>query len=45
MVAKYVDIDEEHPTQRFSNIVGETCRMLMPIQGYEKNLLFHSKRP
>ncbi|CAF3713037.1 unnamed protein product [Rotaria sp. Silwood1] len=40
MASKYVDIDEEHiHTQRFSDIAGEPCRMLMPIQGYEKKPL------
>ncbi|CAF3334844.1 unnamed protein product [Rotaria socialis] len=39
MAAKYVDIDEQHSTQRFSDIVGEPCRMLMPIEGYEKKPL------
>ncbi|CAF2066600.1 unnamed protein product [Rotaria magnacalcarata] len=36
MAAKYVDIDEQHLTQRFSDIAGEPCRMLMPIEGYQK---------
>ncbi|CAF4321015.1 unnamed protein product, partial [Rotaria magnacalcarata] len=39
MAAKFIDIDEQHPTQRFSDLVGEPCRMLMPIQGYEKKPL------
>ncbi|CAF0958663.1 unnamed protein product [Rotaria sordida] len=40
MASKYVDIDEEPAhTQRFSDIAGEPCRMLMPIQGYEKKPL------
>ncbi|CAF1548671.1 unnamed protein product [Rotaria magnacalcarata] len=39
MAAKFVDIDEQHPTQRFSDLVGEPRRMLMPIQGYEKKPL------
>ncbi|CAF1408636.1 unnamed protein product [Rotaria sordida] len=40
MASKYVDIDEEPThTQRFSDITGEPCRMLMPIQGYEKKPL------
>ncbi|CAM4828355.1 unnamed protein product [Rotaria magnacalcarata] len=39
MAAKFVDINEQHPTQRFSDLVGEPCRMLMPIEGYEKKPL------
>ncbi|CAF1287412.1 unnamed protein product [Rotaria sp. Silwood1] len=40
MASKYADIDEEQiHTQRFSDIAGEPCRMLMPIQGYEKKPL------
>ncbi|CAF2034564.1 unnamed protein product [Rotaria magnacalcarata] len=36
MTTKFVDIDEEQHTQRFSDIAGEPCRMLMPIEGYQK---------
>ncbi|CAF2061431.1 unnamed protein product [Rotaria magnacalcarata] len=39
MAAKFTDIDEQHPMQRFSDLVGEPCRMLMPIEGYEKKPL------
>ncbi|CAF1629977.1 unnamed protein product [Rotaria magnacalcarata] len=39
MAAKFANIDEQHPTQRFSDLVGEPCRMLMPIEGYEKKPL------
>ncbi|CAF4877296.1 unnamed protein product, partial [Rotaria magnacalcarata] len=39
MAAKFFDIEEQHPTQRFSDLVGEHCRMLMPIEGYEKKPL------
>ncbi|CAF4386310.1 unnamed protein product, partial [Rotaria magnacalcarata] len=39
MASKFVDFDEEQHTQRFSDIAGEPCRMLMPIQGYEKKPL------
>ncbi|CAF5044015.1 unnamed protein product, partial [Rotaria sp. Silwood1] len=40
MASKYVDLDEEQThTQRFSDIATEPCRMLMPIQGYEKKPL------
>lgn len=39
MAAKFTDIDEQHPTERFSDLLGEPCRMLMPIQGYEKKPL------
>ncbi|CAF3234234.1 unnamed protein product, partial [Rotaria sp. Silwood2] len=40
MASKYVEVDEEPAhTQRFSDIAGEPCRMLMPIQGYEKKAL------
>ncbi|CAF4028856.1 unnamed protein product, partial [Rotaria magnacalcarata] len=39
MAAKFVNFDEEQHTQRFSDIAGEPCRMLMPIQGYEKKPL------
>ncbi|CAF4926723.1 unnamed protein product [Rotaria socialis] len=36
MAAKFVDIEEQQHTQRFSDILGEPCQMLMPIEGYEK---------
>ncbi|CAF3339330.1 unnamed protein product [Rotaria socialis] len=39
MAAKFVDIDEQHPTKRFSDLVGEPCRMLIPMEGYEKKPL------
>ncbi|CAF2253672.1 unnamed protein product [Rotaria magnacalcarata] len=40
MASKFIDIDDERVhIQRFSDIVGEPCRMLMPIQGYEKKPL------
>ncbi|CAF4825776.1 unnamed protein product, partial [Rotaria sp. Silwood2] len=40
MASKYVEVDEEPAhTQRFSDIAGEPCRMLMPVQGYEKKAL------
>ncbi|CAF3670414.1 unnamed protein product [Rotaria socialis] len=35
MAAKFVDTDEKQHTQRFSDIAGERCRMLMPIEGYQ----------
>ncbi|CAF5203788.1 unnamed protein product, partial [Rotaria magnacalcarata] len=39
MAAKFVDIEEQHPTQRFLDILGESGRMLLPIEGYEKKPL------
>ncbi|CAF3556917.1 unnamed protein product [Rotaria socialis] len=39
MAAKFVDIEEQKHTQRFSDILGESGRMLMPIEGYAKNPL------
>ncbi|CAF3428700.1 unnamed protein product [Rotaria socialis] len=36
MGAIFVDIEEQQHTQRFSDILGESGRMLMPIEGYEK---------
>ncbi|CAF1613090.1 unnamed protein product [Rotaria magnacalcarata] len=39
MAAKFVDIKEKQHTQRFSDILGESGRMLMPIEGYEKKPL------
>ncbi|CAM4882406.1 unnamed protein product [Rotaria socialis] len=39
MAAKFVDIEEQQHTQRFSDILGESGRMLMPIKGYEKKPL------
>ncbi|CAF4953553.1 unnamed protein product, partial [Rotaria socialis] len=36
MAAIFVDIEEQQHTQRFSDILGESGRMLMPIEGYEK---------
>ncbi|CAF4990789.1 unnamed protein product, partial [Rotaria socialis] len=36
MAAKFVDIEEQQHTKRFSDILGEPCQMLMPIEGYEK---------
>ncbi|CAF4920567.1 unnamed protein product [Rotaria sp. Silwood1] len=40
MATKFIDTDEEQrQTQRFSDIAGEPCQMLMPIQGYENKPL------
>ena len=39
MAAKFVNIQELNDTQRFSDIPEEPCRMLMPIEGYEKKPL------
>jgi hypothetical protein len=39
MAAKHPDNDDIQHNQRFSDIAGESCQMLMPIQGYEKQPL------
>ncbi|CAF3556899.1 unnamed protein product, partial [Rotaria socialis] len=39
MAAKFDDVEEQQHTQRFSDILGESGRMLMPIEGYEKKPL------
>jgi hypothetical protein len=39
MASKYSNDDEVQHNQRFSDIGGEPCRMLLPIQGYEKKPL------
>jgi hypothetical protein len=39
MAAKYSDNNENQHNQRFSDIAGECCQMLMPIVGYEKQPL------
>ncbi|CAF1023161.1 unnamed protein product [Rotaria magnacalcarata] len=36
MAAKLVEIDKHQHRERFSDMAREPCRMLMPIQGYEK---------
>ncbi|CAF0726458.1 unnamed protein product [Adineta steineri] len=38
MAKKFYDADLQH-NQRFSDIAGEPCQMLLPIQGYEKKPL------
>jgi hypothetical protein len=39
MATKYSDNDENQHNQRFSDIAGESCQILTPIQGYEKQPL------
>ncbi|CAF1124843.1 unnamed protein product [Adineta steineri] len=39
MAKKYSDDDDLHHNQRFSDLAGEHCEMLLPIQGYEKKPL------
>ncbi|CAF1405824.1 unnamed protein product [Rotaria magnacalcarata] len=39
MAAKFVDIKEQQHTQRFSDILEESGRMLIPIEDYEKEPL------
>jgi hypothetical protein len=36
MASKYPDKDHSTPTQRFADVSEEPCRMLRPIQGYDK---------
>ena len=39
MATKYSDNDENQHNQRFSDIAGESCQILTPILGYEKQPL------
>lgn len=39
MAAKYPDNSNQHHSQRYFDVFQEPCRMLMPIQGYEKKPL------
>jgi hypothetical protein len=39
MATKYFANDEHQYNQRFSDIAGESCQILTPIQGYEKQPL------
>jgi hypothetical protein len=39
MAAKHPDYDEIQHNQRFSDIAGESCQMLQPIQGYKNQPL------
>ncbi|CAF1020163.1 unnamed protein product [Adineta steineri] len=39
MAKKYSDDDDSQHNHRFSDIAGEPCRMLLPIQGYERKPL------